>query len=202
MGSSQSNHSEDDEGNNNYNPDNDAGNQGANEIGWWQSTANNMVILESAIYIIGHLWRIYDRTHNPDKDLTNDLLRPRESLFSDGFSYTSRADASNGTLVPPNNNYNPPPPPHPSAPDLSTNEPIVPENEAADEEVPDDDEENRCVICTTNRIKTVFLKCGHMALCLKCSREYASRELAKINPQLVCVICKQPATQIKQIFSV
>ena len=54
-----------------------------------------------------------------------------------------------------------------------------------------------CVICLSNEIKTVFLGCGHMALCLKCAREYV-----RSAGDLRCVICKVPIYRIKRVFMV
>jgi len=158
-----------------------------------QTIGNNIVIIESVIYIIGHLWRIYQRTSDPDKDLTNDLLRPREHIFSSSDSLFYESDFnSQQTGI-----YN-----APSAPNIDQLDPIGPES-TNDEEVPEDDNDTKvCIRCATNKIKTIVLACGHMALCLGCSREYTQRELAKVNPKLECIICKRPVTQIKEIFEV
>lgn len=164
------------------------------------SLQNNLAIIESVVYIVSLLARIYT-TYNNDKDThrheSHYLEQVREPIFVGSFDWSS-TDYS----------------PH-SRPKIEQTisseqlEPVVPEG-GEDEPISDDDDvkepENRvesaCVICMSNRIKTVFLPCGHTALCLSCSREYASRELARVNPKLECVICKQPIAQIKQIFTV
>ena len=63
-----------------------------------------------------------------------------------------------------------------------------------------DDDGNVCVICAHNKIKTIFLGCGHMALCLECSRKYVQTQKDKNVIKIECIICKQPVTQIKQTF--
>ena len=176
MGNSNSDQSNDDEEQNN----DENGDNGDNS--YFQNLGNKIVVIESVIYILGHLWRIYERVNDPNKNLNNDLLRYREPIFENVL----QENYNNNDI------YNVPN--VPNILDQIKNEPIVPEG-GIDELIPEDDDSvQSCVICTTNKIKTVFLPCGHSALCISCSREYAQRELSKVNPKLICVICKQDCT--------
>ncbi len=63
--------------------------------------------------------------------------------------------------------------------------------------VNDNDNENECIICTVNRKNTIFIPCGHIALCIQCSNEYYNRN----SNDFKCVICKQMCTHIQKIFT-
>ena len=71
-------------------------------------------------------------------------------------------------------------------------------------------EADECIVCRTNRKNTIFMPCGHSAICIKCSRDYHSREISKhrdqgnlqegMEPVIVCIICKEVCTEIKRIY--
>lgn len=131
---------------------------------------NKMEIFESIIYIIGHLFHIYKVVRKPIPPVVSDNERYEFVYNNEQFIQPVQTK--------------------------QTPDPIVPQG-GTDTVISDNDNVRPCVICLENEIKTVFLDCGHMALCLQCSRDYAES-----NPQLLCVICKEQAKQIKQIYSV
>ncbi len=53
--------------------------------------------------------------------------------------------------------------------------------------------EELCVVCMDRRRATVCLPCGHMCLCVTCSRVQPLRR--------TCVICRTPLTEIKRLYS-
>jgi hypothetical protein len=48
---------------------------------------------------------------------------------------------------------------------------------------------NQCIVCMDAPLETVFLECGHLACCTKCSEKLK-----------LCPICRNPITRIIPIF--
>lgn len=50
-------------------------------------------------------------------------------------------------------------------------------------------EDNKCKVCLENNIDAVILRCGHLALCMSCSRGLKK-----------CPICRRNITEVVKIF--
>lgn len=68
-------------------------------------------------------------------------------------------------------------------------EPLKPD--LTDEQV---DEGKGCRICFYQPIEAVNVPCGHMCLCIRCSRTYEKKDVVQ------CIICKSHLTQIMKYF--
>lgn len=146
-------------------------NENEESLSIWQRIANGWVIMESVIYIGSHLLRIYNTYQNPEKDRTNDILRYRETLYVPNIEIEKVYTKSSSQ---------------------NDNDPIVPEGV----DTPASSEDSECIICATNEINTVFMPCGHLALCITCSKIYHENS----RDDFKCIICKQNAIKIKRIF--
>ena len=51
-----------------------------------------------------------------------------------------------------------------------------------------------CVICSTNKIDTVFYPCGHKSACYECSL------IIKKNYKMECPMCRQPIKDLIRVF--
>ncbi len=57
-------------------------------------------------------------------------------------------------------------------------------------------EQNTCVVCHGNAIKTVIVDCGHAFMCISCSRRLHDQPLHK----RVCSICRNPIRHIRELY--
>lgn len=55
----------------------------------------------------------------------------------------------------------------------------VPAEEAGE---PTTDESRQCIVCLNNRVNTIVLMCGHLILCVPCSRKFADESSNKLCP--------------------
>jgi hypothetical protein len=157
----------------------------------WQ---NSLIIAESIFYITRHLFRIYyvlSQTEDDNENTYDQTIIERELITSYNFHRHPTT-----TIEPPSFGI---------AGDavlraVENQKPfLVPEG-------PDSEaisEADECVVCRTNRKNTIFMPCGHSAMCITCSRDYHSREISKFdnnNAVIVCIICKEACTEIKRIY--
>jgi hypothetical protein len=157
--------------NNNSDPD-----ENCDNVGFWKKASNIFVLVESAVYIVNHLFRIYGTLKDPNVPY---------SSHSTPFYYSFSEPQIQQTQIRED----------PQEIRRSPNIPVVPEG--SDTPVNDNDNENECIICTVNRKNTIFIPCGHIALCIQCSNEYYNRN----SNDFKCVICKQMCTHIQKIFT-
>jgi hypothetical protein len=140
-------------------------------VGFWQKASNAFVYIESAVYIVNHLFRIYNTIQKNNTEYT-----PHNTPI---YIPRNRGVNASPTGVQ-----------QPSAP-----LPVIPEGE--DEPVEEDtDNDNECIICTVNKKNTLFRPCNHIALCIHCSREYYNRN----SEDFKCVICKQMCSHIEKVY--
>jgi hypothetical protein len=168
--------------------ENEENEENEENVGFWRQISNSFVYIESVIYIVSHLLRIYDTLQKPNNDYvphnTPLYISRRETTQTfENLSSLRQSHPLSNTSV----NVNIP---------VSTPVPV-----GEDTLVGDNDTENECVICTTNKKNTIFIPCGHVALCIHCSGEYYSRNSRNSN-EFKCLICKQPCNYIQKIFTV
>ena len=189
----------------------DANDNTDNEPSIWDRIGNVVVILESVIYIVGHISRVYSVIQEPKRDhrdpsepfragtnvaymagrsfiepnLRAPVMEPRQ--IDEIFTW-NQVQRGGQTVY--NNDG--------AAED---NDPIVP-SDGEDTVLPEDTElgdEKSCITCAEHERKTIFMPCMHIALCLRCARDYADRQMAQ-NGKIICVVCKQDTTKIKRVF--
>eukprot|EP01111_Echinosteliopsis_oligospora_P009626 TRINITY_DN2855_c0_g1_i2.p1 TRINITY_DN2855_c0_g1~~TRINITY_DN2855_c0_g1_i2.p1 ORF type:complete len:400 (+),score=131.18 TRINITY_DN2855_c0_g1_i2:125-1324(+) len=101
-------------------------------------------------------------------------------------SFTSNANANNERTA-----YNPFTNPSPTSFSSTSLIPVEKPPPAAAVVEEEDDLEGKCKICYDRPIDTVILRCGHLAICLRCSKQLKD-----------CPICRKPITEIVRIYQV